>query len=69
MLCLVGAQALFWGFTFPANTATVNWTTRPDSWETLRTQWEYSHAVGSLLTLTALVALIFSLLARVRRPV
>ena len=37
-----------------------------ENWQTLRVQWEYSHAVGSILTLAALVALIFSMLARTR---
>jgi hypothetical protein len=69
LLCLLAAQAVFWTLTFPANAATENWTAVPENWQSLRVQWEYSHAVGSLLTLTALVALIFSLLARVRRPV
>lgn len=31
LLCLVGAQALFWTFTYPANAATANWTVQPDN--------------------------------------
>lgn len=69
LLCLAGAQALFWIFTFPANTATANWTHQPDNWEALRAQWEYSHAGGALLQLVAMVCLVLAALqdgARVR---
>lgn len=58
LLCLAGARGLFWAFTFPANTATVNWTTQPDNWETLRQHWEYSHAAGALLQLTGMACLV-----------
>jgi hypothetical protein len=27
----------------PANTATSNWASRPDNWQTLRQSWEYGH--------------------------
>ena len=67
LLCLVAAQALFWSFTYPANVATANWTQPPADWESLRTQWEYSHAVGALLTLAALLSLAGVALARVGR--
>ncbi len=68
LLCLVAAQALFWLFTFPANTATHNWTRMPagDDWEQLRRQWEYSHMAGALCQLLALCSLIGGLFARVR---
>lgn len=62
-LSLVGAQALFWIYTFPANQATANWTTVPPDWEVLRTQWEYSHAAGAGFNLLALIGLILSVLA------
>jgi hypothetical protein len=62
LLCLAGAQVLFWIFTFPANTATANWTHQPDNWEALRTQWEYSHAVGALLQLAAMACLVLAAL-------
>jgi hypothetical protein len=64
LLCIAAAQAVFWIFTYPANVATRNWTVTPENWQVLRVQWEYSHAVGSILTLAAFVALIFSLIAR-----
>jgi hypothetical protein len=62
LLCLIGAQVLFWTFTYPANVATVNWTRQPDGWETLRRQWEYSHAGGALLQLACLVCLLLGAL-------
>ena len=70
LACLVGAQAVFWIFTYPANVATENWTSLPENWERLRVRLEYSHAAGALLTLAALAALaalIPSLIARARR--
>ncbi len=68
LVCLGLAQAVFWIFTFPANAATKNWTVVPENWQALRAQWEYSHAVGAILTLAAMAALIFSLTARSRAP-
>jgi uncharacterized membrane protein len=55
--------AIFFLFTYPANRQTVNWTVLPDNWETLRRQWEYSHAVAAGFDLLALCALTLSLLA------
>jgi len=54
---LIGAQASFWIFTYPANAATVNWTIQPDNWQALRSQWEYSHAAGAFLQLVAMACL------------
>jgi hypothetical protein len=65
LLCLVAAQVVFWTYTFPANAATANWTVVAADWETLRLQWEYSHAVGAILQLLAMGALIIAAL-RVR---
>jgi hypothetical protein len=39
---------VFWAFTYPANVATNNWTVVPDTWASLRRQWEYSHAAAPL---------------------
>jgi hypothetical protein len=61
-LCIGIALVLFFVFTFPANQQTMNWTVRPENWEALRTQWEYSHAAGALLYFFALGALTLSLL-------
>ena len=59
-LCILGTQVVFWTFTFPANQQTSNWTVLPETWETLRMQWEYSHAAGAVLNLIAFIALAFS---------
>lgn len=64
LLCLIGAQVVFWVYTFPANAATSNWTQIPDNWEVLRSQWEYSHAVGAGFQLLAMIALIIAALSR-----
>jgi hypothetical protein len=63
---LIMAQILFWTFTYPANAATANWTTIPEGWEALRTQWEYSHLAGAALQTLAMSALIAAALARTR---
>jgi hypothetical protein len=44
---------IFFPWTFPANQATLNWTTIPEDWERLRTAWEYSHAVNALINTAA----------------
>lgn len=56
-VCIAASLVVFFTFTFPANQATANWTELPDGWQNLRRQWEYSHAVGALLYLAALVCL------------
>lgn len=66
ILSLVIAQAMFWIFAYPANMATQNWTMLPGNWETLRWQWEYSHAVGAAFQLLAMSCLIVAALARGR---
>ena len=43
----------FYFFTYPVNVTTQNWTLMPDSWEALRRQWEYSHAVNAGVTFAA----------------
>jgi hypothetical protein len=68
LLCLLLAQAVFWIFTYPTNVATNNWTSVPENWQSLRVRWEYSHAVGAILTLAAMAALILALTARTRPP-
>jgi hypothetical protein len=64
ILCLIGAQVLFWTRTYPANVVTSNWTAIPDNWQQLRRNWEYSHAAGALLQTFAMSALIVAVLAR-----
>jgi hypothetical protein len=53
---VVVTLVLFFGFVFPANQATQNWTVIPENWEALRAQWEYGHAVNAGLTLFAFIA-------------
>lgn len=55
-LLMLATLVIFFTWTYPANQATANWTTIPEDWERLRTQWEYSHAVNAVLTFLALVA-------------
>jgi hypothetical protein len=64
LLCLAGAQAVFWIYTYPANAVTQNWTVQPDNWEALRRQWEYSHLAGAIFQLIAMIALIIGALSR-----
>jgi hypothetical protein len=52
--------AIFFGWTFPANQATQNWTVAPANWEALRTQWEYSHAVNAVLIFLAFACLLIA---------
>lgn len=68
LLCLVGAQAVFWMYTYPANVATQNWTVPPDNWEALRRQWEYSHLAGAIYQLVGMIALIIAALSRPPLP-
>ena len=62
MVCLAAAQAAFWLYTYPANRLTADWTLRPENWEALRDQWEYSHLAGAVFQTLAL-AFIASALA------
>lgn len=64
LACLVGAQGVFWIWTFPANQATDNWTTQVDDWERLRFNWEYSHLAGAVFQTLAMAALIVAVLRR-----
>jgi hypothetical protein len=66
IICLAAAQAIFWIWTFPANVATENWTAIPGNWETLRSQWEYSHLAGAGFQVLAMCALIIAALIRAR---
>jgi hypothetical protein len=64
LACFAASQVVFWIWTFPANKATMNWTTQPDGWVHLRQQWEYSHLVGATFQLYAMVSLIVGVLRR-----
>lgn len=65
-LLLCGTQIVFWIYTYPTNVATRNWTSMPDQFEAVRRQWEYSHAVSTVLAFAALVAIILAVLANPR---
>jgi hypothetical protein len=67
-LSIVGAQILFWVFTFPVNQLTKNWTILTPDWQQLRSRWEYSHAAGAVLDLIALIALILAALNKKTSP-
>lgn len=62
-LCIAFSLFVFFLVTFPANKATQNWTMLPDGWETLRKQWEYSHATGAVLYFIALASLALSVIS------
>jgi len=62
-LCVAATLVIFFIWTFPANHATNNWTTVPANWETLRRQWEFSHAVNAVVMLVALCSVTLSVLA------
>jgi hypothetical protein len=68
LICLIAAQVLFWTFTYPANVTTDNWTTIPTHWQSLRMNWEYSHAAGAICQLAGMSALIMAALIRSDSP-
>jgi hypothetical protein len=61
-LCVAATLAIFFTWTFPTNQATENWTVRPENWDALRTQWEYSHAVNAVVTFVGFCAVTLSAL-------
>jgi hypothetical protein len=61
-LGIAGTLAIFFGWTYPANQATSNWTRVPENWMALRAHWEYSHAVNAIITFAALCAVTLSVL-------
>jgi len=54
-LLIAVTLAIFFTWTYPANQATDNWTSAPENWEQLRTEWEYSHAANAAITFLALL--------------
>jgi hypothetical protein len=46
---------VFFIWVFPANQATANWTQMPETWQPLRRQWEYGHAVIAVIVFVALL--------------
>ncbi len=62
LACLAGTLLIFFAFTYPANQATNNWTVIPAGWQSLRFEWEYSHAVNAVIAFGGFCALTWSLL-------
>jgi hypothetical protein len=65
-LCLAATQVIFWVYTLPMNAVTQGWTVMPDQFETVRRQWEYSHAVSAVLAFAALITITLSALVDAR---
>lgn len=57
-LCIALGLMDFFIFTNPVNHQTNNWTLMPQNWESLRRQWEYSHAVGAFFYFSAFILLL-----------
>jgi H+/Cl- antiporter ClcA len=66
-LLIAATLIIFFVWTYPANQATGNWTSVPDQWEQLRTQWEYSHAANAAITFLALLCAVGAGLSRETR--
>ena len=64
LTCLVGALTIFFAFTYPANEATNNWTVIPAGWQSLRLEWELSHAVNAVIAFGGFCALAWSVVLR-----
>jgi hypothetical protein len=62
-ICMAATLAVFFAFTYPANVATQNWTVMPADWETLRRNWEYSHAANAVLAFAAFCLIVLATLA------
>lgn len=63
-LLLLTNLIVFYVFTYPVNVETANWTVMSDNWESLRLQWESSHAFNAGVTL---LAFCLSIAASVRK--
>ena len=59
---------IFMIWTQPANAATQNWAIRPENWQALRQQWEYSHAARFVLHWISFSALLISLIRMCSLP-
>jgi hypothetical protein len=61
--CIGISLVIFFMFTYPANQVTENWTSQPYDWQTLRLNWEFSHAANALFYVAAVSLLILSVLS------
>lgn len=64
LLCFIISITIFFSFTFPANQETLGWTSLPENWYELRTNWEYSHATRAILSLFGFSFLVLTLLKK-----
>jgi uncharacterized membrane protein len=62
-VAVAATLAIFFLWIYPANQLTANWSTVPDNWESLRSQWEYGHAANAILTFIGLCAVTCSVLS------
>jgi hypothetical protein len=62
VICIGLSLVIFFIWTYPANVATNNWTQAPRNWETLRSQWEYSHAANAVTIFVGFCAATLSVL-------
>lgn len=61
---IVISLGIFFGWIFPGNQATANWTAQPENWEELRRNWEYGHATNAVVVLLAFLATAASIVRR-----
>lgn len=66
----IGAHLAYWILIAPVNATTSTWTPEsvPAAWTALRDRWQYTHAARAVLMLTALAALLVSVLVEPSRP-
>lgn len=62
LICFAVSITLFFIFILPENISTENWTTMPDNWNDLRTQWEYAAAARALISLAGFSFVVLALL-------
>jgi hypothetical protein len=61
-LLLLATLVAFFVWVFPVNQATDNRAAALESWQALRAQWEYTHAVNAVVAFAALVSAVLSAL-------
>jgi hypothetical protein len=64
MICFAIAQVLYWFLVQPVNNQMITWPldSVPPGWESLRSQWEYTHAVRAILMILGFASLVRSVL-------
>jgi hypothetical protein len=61
-VALLATQVVFWGFTYPVNRRTHDWTEAPEDWEKLRDRWEFSHAASAVLNFISFICVAVAVL-------